>query len=588
VSQASQLWRASTCPRVRSKCTLEEAMRFLNNLNLVTKLAIPMTVVVLVTVGLIVLAKSSLDGLAQNTQQIIDVHAARRAIALDIKSQVNEATIQEKNIIIETNGETLARYEKLFQAAKQEAIKDLDALIALADTSERKATNEALKRTVAEFFATMDRSVAHGLKNENEAAQKVSNTEGRAARIKARDALDQRIGANAKALAEAKQAAHELAERTTTNLIAASAAGLVLAVGLMGSIAIFGMARPLARTTGVMERLAQGDLGVSVDGAERRDEVGLMARALQVFKDNALEARRLAAAQEAENDAKMRRAQMLDQLTRSFEARVSSLTQGLSSAATEMEATAQSMTSIAGQTNSQSMTVASAAEQTSSNVQTVAAATEELSISIQEITTQVAHSSKIAHSAVEDAQRTDKIVQALAGLAERIGGVIALINNIAGQTNLLALNATIEAARAGEAGRGFAVVATEVKELAGQTTKATEEIGAQIAEVQTATRQAVDAIQGIGRTIGNISDIATGIAAAMEEQGAATREIARNVQEAARGTEQVTGNIADVKRGAGETGAAAAQVLGAAQELARHSNDLSREVEAFLQGVKAA
>lgn len=542
----------------------------------------------MVTVGIVVMARSSLDTLDAAAQEIIEVHAARRALALEVKASVNEATIQEKNLIIATDPETMTRYEALFQSAKAEAVQGLDALVALADTPERRSVNEDLKRTVEEFFSLMDRSVAHAMRNENEAAFTVSAGDGRVARIKARDALTERIEANRRALANAEEAAHDLAASTTTTLIGASAAGLVFAVGLLGAIAVFGVARPLARTTEAIERLAHGDLDVAVEGTERHDEVGTLARALQVFKDNAAEARRLAAGQQAENEAKMRRAQVLDQLTKQFETKVSALTQGLSSAATEMEATAQSMTGIAGQTNSNSMTVASAAEQTSANVQTVASATEELSISIQEITSQVAQSSKIAGTAVEDARRTNDIVQALAGLAERIGGVITLINNIAGQTSLLALNATIEAARAGEAGRGFAVVASEVKELAGQTTKATEEIGTQIADVQAATRDAVAAIQGIGATITNISDIATAIAAAMEEQGAATKEIARNVQEAARGTEQVTGNIADVKRGAGETGAAAAQVLGAAQELARHSNDLGREVEAFLSGVKAA
>ncbi|HYF54901.1 MAG TPA: methyl-accepting chemotaxis protein [Salinarimonas sp.] len=368
-------------------------------------------------------------------------------------------------------------------------------------------------------------------------------------------------------------------------------AGVALAFLITGALAwwiIRSIAQGIASVVAPMQGLARGDLDAHVPHRGEKTEIGTIADTVQVFKD-ALIAKKAADEMAAvENEAKMRRAQMLDQLTRQFEAKVSSLTQGLSSAATEMEATAQSMTATANQTNSQSTTVASAAEQTSTNVQTVAAATEELSISIQEITSQVAHSSKIAHSAVEDARRTDAIVQTLATTAEKIGGVIALINNVAGQTNLLALNATIEAARAGESGRGFAVVAAEVKELAGQTTKATEEIGAQIAEVQTATRQAVEAIQGIAKTIGDISSTSTAIAAAIEEQGAATQEIARNVQEAARGTEQVTGNIADVKRAAGETGAAASQVLGAAQELARHSDDLSREVEAFLSGVKAA
>lgn len=218
----------------------------------------------------------------------------------------------------------------------------------------------------------------------------------------------------------------------------------------------------------------------------------------------------------------------------------------------------------------------------------VAIATEELSTSIREIASQVAQSSGIAGQAAEDACRTDTIVQALAAGAEKIDNVIGLINTIASQTNLLALNATIEAARAGDAGRGFAVVASEVKELANQTTKATEEIAGQVSQIQKDTRHAVLAIQGIAATISEMNAIAAGVATAMEEQGAATSGIARNVQQAAQGTQVVTGNILDVKRGAGETGAAAAQVLSAARELARHSHDLGREVDNFLSGVKAA
>ncbi|WP_414472738.1 methyl-accepting chemotaxis protein [Microvirga sp. M2] len=242
---------------------------------------------------------------------------------------------------------------------------------------------------------------------------------------------------------------------------------IVIAFGLGRSIS-----RPIQKLVANMRSLAGGDLAVTVEGTTRRDEIGVMAKAVEVFKENAVEARRLAAAQEAETQAKMRRAEVLEALTQRFESKVSALTQGLSSAATEMEATAQSMSAVAGQASQQTMTVSSAAQQTSANVQTVAAATEELSISIREIAAQVGQSSQVAERAVQGTERTNATVQALAASAERIGDVIQLISTIAGQTNLLALNATIEAARAGEAGRGFAVVATEVKELASQTAKA--------------------------------------------------------------------------------------------------------------------
>ncbi|WP_414476010.1 methyl-accepting chemotaxis protein [Microvirga sp. M2] len=365
-------------------------------------------------------------------------------------------------------------------------------------------------------------------------------------------------------------------------------AGFLLLALIGAWFAARSLSLPIVRMTGTMKTLAQGDTSVAVTDIKRKDEIGAMAGAVQIFKDALIAKKAADEAATTEAEAKMRRAQVLDQLTKRFESNVSALTQGLASAATEMEATAQSMAQVADRTNGQTVTVASAAEQTSANVQTVAAATEELSISIREIAGQVAESSRIASQAVEEARRTDTTVQTLASTAEKIGTVIQLINNIAGQTNLLALNATIEAARAGEAGKGFAVVASEVKELASQTAKATDEISAQIAAIQQATHESVGAIQSIAKIISEMSNISTVIAAAMEEQGAATSEIARNVQEAARGTEMVTGNIADVRQGAGETGAAASQVLGAAQELARHSDSLGQEVDAFLSGVKAA
>jgi methyl-accepting chemotaxis protein len=385
----------------------------------------------------------------------------------------------------------------------------------------------------------------------------------------------------------ARQQASDVYAYTQKLTLGVLAVGTILAIAL-AALLIRSISYGIASVTRPMGLLAQGDLSAPIPFRGEKTELGAIADAVQVFKDALIAKQEADEAAALEADAKTRRAQRLDELTRLFESNVSALTQALSGAASDMEVTAQGMTAIADQTNRQSVNVASAAAQTSANVQTVAAATEEMSISIQEIATQVTQSSQIANQAVEGAKRTNVTVQALAETAERIGNVIALINNIAGQTNLLALNATIEAARAGEAGRGFAVVASEVKDLASQTAKATEEIGAQIVSVQQATRDVVGAIQEIAETITEMSQISTGIAAAIEEQGAATREISRNVQEAARGTEQVTGSIDDVQAGAGETGAAASQVLGAAQELARHSENLSREVADFLSDVKAA
>lgn len=363
--------------------------------------------------------------------------------------------------------------------------------------------------------------------------------------------------------------------------VAAVSAGMVVMVRRR-------ICQPIVDITASMSRLASGDASGETPASDRRDEIGAMAAAVQVFKDNMITANRLAAEQAAENDAKMRRARVLDDLTKSFESRVGELVNGLSSSSAAMESTARSMSSTATTTNRQAGVVADASEQTSSNVQMVASATEELTSSITEISRQVAQSAQISARAVEDARRTGDTAQSLALGAQKIGDVVTLIQTIAAQTNLLALNATIEAARAGEAGRGFAVVASEVKSLAGQTAKATTEISEQVAAIQGASDETVAAIRNVVNVITEIDQISNAIAAAVEEQGSATKEIARNVQEAAYGTQDVTSNITGVQQAANDTGAAATQVLDAAEQLSRQSQDLAGQVNRFLADVRAA
>ena len=369
------------------------------------------------------------------------------------------------------------------------------------------------------------------------------------------------------------------------------AAILACAILLAGTGLLFTFRRivkPIVRMTDFMRRLAERDYAAAVPFAEQQDEIGGMAAAVQVFKDNMLRAETLAAEQEAERAAKEARAARLAGLVQEFEAEVSGMVNHLSNSSTELEATARSMNLLAGRTNSQAEAVSTAAQGASAGVQTVAAASEELAASIEEIGRQVAQSTEKTGRSVEEARRTDTIVRNLADSAQRIGQVIELITGIAGQTNLLALNATIEAARAGDAGKGFAVVASEVKGLATQTAKATEEIAQQIAQIQAATREAVTAIQGISTSVGEVSGIAIAIASAVEEQGAATAEIARNVQQTAHATQEVTANIAGVSEAANGTGAAAEQVLGAAGGLSRQAERLMLEVNNFVVGVRAA
>jgi methyl-accepting chemotaxis protein len=350
-----------------------------------------------------------------------------------------------------------------------------------------------------------------------------------------------------------------------------------------------GVSRPIGAMTLAMRELASGRLDLAIPGVGRRDEIGAMAAAVEVFKGNAIERLRLEAeAKEGERRAAAQRRADMHRLADEFQDAVGAIVNTVSANSTQLEAAAGILTKTAAVTQQLSGSVAAASEQASANVQSVASATEEMTSSVNEISRQVQESARIAGGAVKQAQQTDARINALSQAAGRIGDVVKLITAIAEQTNLLALNATIEAARAGEAGRGFAVVASEVKQLASQTAKATDEIGTQIAGMQTATRESVAAIKEIGTTIDRISQIASTIAAAVEEQGAATQEIARNVGEAAKGTQQVAGNITDVNRGAGETGSASAQVLSSAQSLSSESNHLKAEVDKFLMTVRAA
>lgn len=366
--------------------------------------------------------------------------------------------------------------------------------------------------------------------------------------------------------------------------------GIVLLV--TGALAFFvtqRMASALRTMTVAMGRIAAGDFAVAIPGIGRRDEIGEMAAAVDVFKINGMEKERLQAAQKAaEERAAVERKALMNNIADEFEAAVGKIVGTVSSTSTELEAAASTLTTTADTTQKLSGVVAAASEEASTNVQAVASASNELTASVDEISRQVTDSSKIANEAVTQASRTDQRIIELSQAASRIGDVVKLITAIAEQTNLLALNATIEAARAGEAGKGFAVVAQEVKALAAQTAKATGEIGAQISGIQAATQDSVAAIKEIGGTIGHIAEIATTIAAAVEEQGAATQEIARNIEQAAHGTTEVASNIAEVNRGAGETGSAATQVLCSAQALAKESNRLEIEVEKFLHTVRAA
>ncbi|MEH2493993.1 methyl-accepting chemotaxis protein [Bradyrhizobium sp. AZCC 1678] len=365
-------------------------------------------------------------------------------------------------------------------------------------------------------------------------------------------------------------------------------AGLALA----GFVAFWlgrGLVVPLNRTCAAMDELAKGNLAVEIPFVDRINEIGRIARSLQVFRDHLVETTRLRTKQE---EMKVRSAEErrtdLARIADDFERSIGGVIRGTATAADELQDSASSMSTIAVGTTDQSAKVAAAAEQTASNVQTVAASAEELSSSIQEIARQVTQSSSIAQSAVGQAGRTEAMVGRLVEASQKIGEVMALIQTIAGQTNLLALNATIEAARAGDAGRGFAVVANEVKALSSQTAKATEEITSQIQAIRDATGSTVEAIREIGTTIGQMNEITGSIAAAVEEQGAATNEIARSVHQAAQGAQEVMQNITGVREASSKVDAAATLVLNAAAQLTSQSEQLETETGKFLGNIRAA
>jgi len=382
---------------------------------------------------------------------------------------------------------------------------------------------------------------------------------------------------------------YEAASASSQRNLVLGTIAILVAAALLALLLGRGMSRPLTAITAVMNRLSSGDTDVAIPGGERKDELGTMAGAVDVFRRNMIEARSLREAQEAaKRQAELEKKALQRQMADRFEADVKSVVGAVARATKDMQRVAAEITASVNGTSAQAAAAAAASEEASASVNTVAAATEELASSVAEIGRQVTHSSDVADAAVTKAGQTTAMVGSLAAASEKIGDVLRLIGAIASQTNLLALNATIEAARAGEAGRGFAVVASEVKALASQTAKATEEIAGQVTAIQSSTGNCAAAIGGISDTIRQISGIATTIAVAVEEQGSATREIARSVQQVAAGTSEVAVNVAGASQAAEQSRALADTVLVASSELSQHASTLFESVDTFLAGLRDA
>ncbi|WP_076861033.1 methyl-accepting chemotaxis protein [Bradyrhizobium mercantei] len=539
--------------------------------------------------GIGVVAVMSMQAIYSYTDQIANNWLQRVRILGEVRSAAYLNRAGTRAYMAADNAEEEALVDRGLKATVATIEEARRSYIRLVSSEEDRALFEAWSRHWVEYTKATD-AVLELIRRGSHSKQEVNglfNGTVRLAGKQLEDALQKEIAFNDRGTdAETKNAAESYSRAFTIVCLVIFIAiilGAAIGVWLVKDISL-----GISSIVQPMQSLGRGDLSADIPHRRERTEVGMMADALQVFKD-ALIAKR-SADEEIARDAgvKIERGKRIEDATNSFETAITEIVQTVSTASTGLESYAVSLSNTAARSQQLATAVTTASGEASNNVQSVAAATEELSSSVNEISRQVQQSARIANEAVEQARSTNHQVGELSKAAARIGDVVDLINTIAGQTNLLALNATIEAARAGEAGRGFAVVASEVKALAEQTSKATGEIGQQISEIQTATGTAVLAIGQISATIETLSEISSAIAAAVEEQGSATKEISRNVQQASEGTRMVASNVTEVERGAVATGSASSEVLSSAKTLARDSSRLESEVKRFIQAVRVA
>lgn len=561
----------------------------LSNTSIRTKIISLVSLLLLAIVGMGLLAARSMQSLNANTYEIAtnwlpsvralgELHVGVVGYRGAVQSHLVAETIETKEAVEKEIASIVERNTKLQKTYE-----------AMISSPEERSLYEEWSKSWLEYENLVTQVIGLSRKEAGRVPHEAIMLNMRASDVakKADDILQKKIEHNNLGAAQETKTAAAVYLSSVSLLALIIIVAIALGAGVSFYV-IRDVSRGIASIASPMQALGAGDLTTEVPHRGKKTELGMMADALQVFKEALIAKQEADKAASEDAEAKIQRSHRVDAITREFEEMIETVVHTVSSASAQLEASAGMLSSTAMRSEELSTLVANASEEASTNVQSVASATEELSSSVTEIGRQVQESARMATEAVDQAHRTTERVNELSDAAARIGDVVELINKIAGQTNLLALNATIEAARAGETGRGFSVVASEVKALAAQTAKATDEIGRQISGIQAATQESVGAIQAISATIERLSEISSAIAAAVEEQGAATREISRNVQQAAQGTQQVSSNIVDVQRGTTETNSASSEMLSAAQGLSADSNRLKVEVSKFLTSVRTA